>query len=118
MYVKLQSAARKTRGFERSPRAAVDRRRPTRAGPPPGHRTGLGRDTGMRVYDAELLRLRAHTYTGPGARQAGLAAALKLSVRASLIPSFDHQSVADHHRDVAVPHREVAARQHVRKTVV
>ena len=41
----------------------------------------LARDTGMRVYDAELLRLRAHTHTDPGARQADLAAALKLARR-------------------------------------
>jgi class 3 adenylate cyclase/tetratricopeptide (TPR) repeat protein len=39
----------------------------------------LARDTGMHVYDAELLRLRAHTHTDPAARQADLGAALKLA---------------------------------------
>ena len=52
--------------LRRHARAAVDRRRPTRAGPrPPGHRTALAQDTGMCFYDAELLRLRAHTHTDP-----------------------------------------------------
>jgi len=41
----------------------------------------LGRDTGMCFYDAELLRLRAHTHTDPDARQADLSAALDLAGR-------------------------------------
>jgi hypothetical protein len=39
----------------------------------------LARDTGMCFYDAELLRLRAHTHTDPDARQAALGAALELA---------------------------------------
>jgi class 3 adenylate cyclase/tetratricopeptide (TPR) repeat protein len=41
----------------------------------------LARDTGMRFYDAELLRLRAQTHTDPDARQADLDAALELARR-------------------------------------
>ena len=41
----------------------------------------MARDTGMRLYDAELLRLRAHTHTDPDARQADLASALKFARR-------------------------------------
>ena len=41
----------------------------------------LARDTGMCFYDAELLRLRAHTHTDPDARQADIAAALELARR-------------------------------------
>ena len=41
----------------------------------------LARDTGMRFYDAELLRLRARTHTDPDARQADVAAALELARR-------------------------------------
>ncbi len=36
----------------------------------------LGRNIDMRFYEAELLRLRAHTHTDPTARRADLAAAL------------------------------------------
>ena len=35
----------------------------------------------MCFYDAELLRLRAHTHTDPDARQADIAAALELARR-------------------------------------
>ena len=41
----------------------------------------LASDTGMRFYDAELLRLRAQTHTDPDARHADLAAALDLARR-------------------------------------
>ena len=41
----------------------------------------LARDTGMCFYDAELLRLRAHTHTDPDARAADIAAALDLARR-------------------------------------
>jgi len=41
----------------------------------------LAEDTGMRFYDAELLRLRAHTHTDLEARQADIAAALGLARR-------------------------------------
>jgi len=36
-------------------------------------------DTGMRFHDAELMRVRAHTFTQPDARRAALAAALQLA---------------------------------------
>ena len=36
-------------------------------------------ETGMHFHDAELMRLRAHTFTEPNARRAALAAALELS---------------------------------------
>jgi hypothetical protein len=41
----------------------------------------LAQDTGMRFYDAELLRLRAQTHFEPAARQADLGAALELARR-------------------------------------
>ena len=41
----------------------------------------LSRDTGMCFYDAELLRLRAHTHIDPDARRADIAAALELARR-------------------------------------
>ncbi len=41
----------------------------------------LAQDTGMCFYDAELLRLRAHTHKDPAARQADITAALQLSRR-------------------------------------
>ena len=40
----------------------------------------LAQDTGMHFYDAELLRLRAHTHTDPD-RRADIAAALDLARR-------------------------------------
>ncbi len=45
--------------------------------------TGLkmARNTGMSFYDAELLRLRAHTHKESAARQADLDAALALARR-------------------------------------
>jgi predicted ATPase len=41
----------------------------------------LALDTGMHFYDAELLRLRAHTHTAPNAIRADLEAALALARR-------------------------------------
>ena len=41
----------------------------------------LAEDTGMHFYDAELLRLRAHTHTDPDDRQADITAALELARR-------------------------------------
>ncbi|HWT48004.1 MAG TPA: adenylate/guanylate cyclase domain-containing protein [Mycobacterium sp.] len=41
----------------------------------------VAKDTGTCFYDAELLRLRAHTHTDPGARQADINAALELARR-------------------------------------
>ena len=41
----------------------------------------LAEDTGMCFYDAELLRLRAHTQIDPDARRADIAAALELARR-------------------------------------
>ena len=47
----------------------------------------LARDTGMCFYDAELLRLRAHTHTDPDARQADIGAALDLARRQGAVCS-------------------------------
>jgi tetratricopeptide (TPR) repeat protein len=41
----------------------------------------LAQETGMRFYDAELLRLRAQTHADPSARQADINAALELARR-------------------------------------
>ncbi|HUH68970.1 MAG TPA: hypothetical protein VLZ05_08830 [Mycobacterium sp.] len=45
----------------------------------------LARDTGMHFYDAELLRLRAHTHTDPDTRQTDIGAALDLARRQGAI---------------------------------
>ncbi len=39
----------------------------------------MAQDTGAHFYEAELLRVRAHTYDDPGARHAGLRAAIELA---------------------------------------
>ena len=41
----------------------------------------LAQDTGMCFYDAELLRLRAHTHTDPETMQADVSAAVDLARR-------------------------------------
>ena len=41
----------------------------------------LAQDTGMRFYDAELLRLRAQTQDDPDTRQADITAAVELARR-------------------------------------
>jgi hypothetical protein len=54
-------------------------------------------ETGMHFHDAELMRVRAHTFTEPDARHAALAAALELARRQGatlfelrcLLDSFD-----------------------------
>jgi class 3 adenylate cyclase/tetratricopeptide (TPR) repeat protein len=54
-------------------------------------------ETGMRFHDAELMRVRAHTFTEPDARRAALAAALECARRQGatlfelrcLLDSFD-----------------------------
>lgn len=59
----------------------------TVAGPPEAARAcldtalALARDTGMCFYDAELLRLRAHTHTDPETMQADISAAVDLARR-------------------------------------
>ena len=50
----------------------------------------LAQDTGMRFYDAELLRLRAHTH--PGDRRADITGALALRQGATL---FELRAVLD-----------------------
>jgi hypothetical protein len=54
----------------------------------------LARDAEMHFYDAELLRLRAHTYSDPDARQAGFAAALELAGRQGA-PLFELRAALD-----------------------
>jgi hypothetical protein len=41
----------------------------------------LAEETGMHFYDAELLRLRAHTHTDPETMQADVSAAVDLARR-------------------------------------
>ena len=48
----------------------------------------------MHFYDAELLRLRAHTHTDPDARRADIAAALDLARRQSA-PLFELRAALD-----------------------
>jgi class 3 adenylate cyclase len=54
----------------------------------------LARDTGMCFYDAELLRLRAHTHTDPEASQADIGAALELARRQGA-PLFELRAALD-----------------------
>jgi tetratricopeptide (TPR) repeat protein len=51
-------------------------------------------DTGMHVYDAELLRVRARTYTDPDMRAADLAAAIELARRQDA-PLFELRAALD-----------------------
>ena len=63
--------------------AASDRRRSAQTRPAPISmpRCNSAADTGVRFYDAELLRARALTHTDSRARAAGLAAARELARR-------------------------------------
>ena len=54
----------------------------------------LAHDTGMCFYDAELLRLRAHTHTDPDARRADITAALALARRQGATP-FELRAALD-----------------------
>ena len=54
----------------------------------------LARDTGVRYYDAELLRLRAHTQVDPDARRADIRAALELARRQGA-PLFELRAALD-----------------------
>ncbi len=54
----------------------------------------LAEDTGMCDYDAELLRLRAHTHTDPDARRADLAAAIALA-RQQGAPLYELRAALD-----------------------
>jgi class 3 adenylate cyclase len=54
----------------------------------------IARDTGMHVYDAELLRVRARTYTDPDDRAADLAAAIELARRQDA-PLFELRGALD-----------------------
>jgi hypothetical protein len=54
----------------------------------------LAQDTGMHFYDAELVRLRAHTHADPDARSADIAAALDLARRQSA-PLFELRAALD-----------------------
>jgi class 3 adenylate cyclase len=51
-------------------------------------------DTGVRFYNAELLRARAHTHTEPNARAAGFAAARELARRQG-VPLFELRAALD-----------------------
>ena len=57
----------------------------------------LARDTGMHYYDAELLRLRAHTHTDPAHVQADLEAARELASRMGA-NGFALRAALDEHR--------------------
>jgi class 3 adenylate cyclase/tetratricopeptide (TPR) repeat protein len=54
----------------------------------------IAEDTGMHVYDAELLRVRARTYTDPDMRAADLAAAIELARRQDA-PLFELRAALD-----------------------
>jgi hypothetical protein len=54
----------------------------------------MAEDTGWRIYNAELLRLRAHTYAEPGARHAQLCSAIEVA-RSQGALLFELRSAAD-----------------------
>jgi class 3 adenylate cyclase/tetratricopeptide (TPR) repeat protein len=54
----------------------------------------IAEDTGMHVYDAELLRVRARTHSDPDARAADLAAAIELARRQGA-PLFELRAALD-----------------------
>jgi hypothetical protein len=51
-------------------------------------------DTGVHFYEAELLRVRAHTYDDPGLRHTGLRAAIELA-QTQGAPVFELRAAAD-----------------------
>ena len=54
----------------------------------------IAEDTGMHLYDAELLRARAHTYSDADTRAADLAAAIALARRQDA-PLFELRAALD-----------------------
>jgi tetratricopeptide (TPR) repeat protein len=62
------------------------------------------RDTGVRFYEAELLRVRAHTYDDQDLRHAGLRAAIELA-QTQDAPVFELRSAADDFELVGEPAR-------------
>jgi hypothetical protein len=64
----------------------------------------LAEDTGLHFYDAELLRLRAHTHTDPDARRGDVYAALELARRQGAI-LFELRAVLDDFELRGVPTR-------------
>jgi class 3 adenylate cyclase/tetratricopeptide (TPR) repeat protein len=61
-------------------------------------------ETGMHFYDAELLRVRAHTNDDPDARQADLQAAIDLA-RTQGAPVFELRAAADNYELLGEPAR-------------
>jgi hypothetical protein len=65
----------------------------------------FGQDTGQRFYEAELLRVRAHTQTDPNARAAGFAAARDVARRQGA-PLFELRAALDDFELRGQPARE------------
>jgi tetratricopeptide (TPR) repeat protein len=61
-------------------------------------------DTGVHFYEAELLRVRAHTYDDPGLRHTGLRAAIELA-QTQGAPVFELRAAADDFELVGEPVR-------------
>jgi class 3 adenylate cyclase len=68
----------------------------------------IARDTGMRCYDVELLRVRARTHTDPEPRAADLAAAIELARRQDA-PLFELRAALDDFEFRGRPARAVLA---------
>jgi class 3 adenylate cyclase/tetratricopeptide (TPR) repeat protein len=64
----------------------------------------MAADTGVHFYEAELLRVRAHTYDDPGVRHAGLRAAIELA-QAQGARAFELRAAADDFELVGEPAR-------------
>jgi class 3 adenylate cyclase/tetratricopeptide (TPR) repeat protein len=65
-------------------------------------------ETEWRMYDAELLRIRAHTYDNPDAQHAGLRSAIELA-QTQGAPVFELRAAADDFELVGEPARAALA---------
>jgi predicted ATPase len=64
----------------------------------------MAQDTGAHFYEAELLRVRAHTYDDQARRHAGLRAAIELA-QTQDAPAFELRAAADDFELVGEPAR-------------
>jgi hypothetical protein len=64
----------------------------------------MAQDTGAHFYEAELLRVRAHTYDDQGLRHAGLRSAIELA-QTQGAPVFELRAAADDFELIGEPAR-------------
>jgi hypothetical protein len=68
----------------------------------------MAQDTGVHFYEAELLRVRAHTYDDQSLRHEGLRAAIELA-RKQGAPAFELRAAADDFELLGAPARAALA---------